>query len=300
MSMSSARSSVTSMSGYKKPKVRLHREFLYLNSDAVINSLSAFESGKVDEIIEKVSEAREGGIDVSLGYSATKLGAGKRKASNFEEELTRSRTNFSAFEAWYRHLKGEGALGELTAWDQETRNEIEVGDTIEFKASITLSPIQRVFLTFIDFANESSNPDSALKQPTTKVAETKKTARMMSGWMKGRGSGKSIMVSISPVGVDTPRVIARLDEANLVSGTQFVEGDFTVIAQVESLIKKGEAVPAIRILRETPPTPKETELITQALQGLIEPAAAFGIEIAADDITIVYPGVILNAVAIFR
>lgn len=288
------------MSGYQKPKTRLHREFLYLNSDTVINSLSAFEAGAVDEIIEKVSEAREGGIEGGVASGLVKVSGGKRKASTVEEALTRSRTNFSAFEGWYRHLKDRDALGTFTEWDLGTRNDIEVGDTVEFKAHITLAPVQRMFLTYIDFANESSNPDSPLKQPTAKAAEAKKLARMMSGWMKGRGSGKNIMVSIAPLGIGVPRVIARLDEAYLVGGTQFVEGEFTVIAQVESLIAQGDAIPAIRVLRDTPPTPKETEIITEALQGFIEPAAEFGVEITADDITLGYPGVILNAVAIYR
>lgn len=288
------------MSGYNKPKTRLHREFLYLNSDTVINSLSAFESGAVDAIIEKVSEAREGGAEAAIGYGAAKVSGGKKKSSNVEEELTRSRTNFSAFEGWYQHLKQADALGELTGWDLDTRNEIEVGDTIEFKAQITLSPVQRVFLTYIDFANEVSNPDSPFKQPAAQAAETKKQARMMSNWMKGRGSGNSIMVSLAPTGVGDPRVIARLDEAYLVGGTQQVEGDFTVLAQVQSLIVDGDAVPAIRVLRETPPTPKETEVITDALQGFIEPAAGLGVTITPDDITLSYPGVILHPIAIFR
>jgi hypothetical protein len=54
------------MSGYRKPKARLHREFVYLNHDTVLNSLSALEAGKVDEIIEKTSEAREGGLSASV------------------------------------------------------------------------------------------------------------------------------------------------------------------------------------------------------------------------------------------
>jgi uncharacterized protein YicC (UPF0701 family) len=100
------------MSGYSKPKTRLHREFLYLNHDTVINSLSAFESGKVDEIIEKVSEAREGGLEGSVGHGVAKVAGGKKKTSNIEEELKRTRTHFSAFEAWSRHLEEAGAFGQ--------------------------------------------------------------------------------------------------------------------------------------------------------------------------------------------
>jgi hypothetical protein len=100
--------------------------------------------------------------------------------------------------------------------------------------------------------------------------------------------------------VDSPRAFARLDEKYLVNGVGVVEGDFTVIAQVETLVAKGDAVPAIRVLRETPPTPKEIETITNALQSFIEPAAALGVEITPDDITIAFPAVLLHPIAIYR
>ncbi|MGW9157614.1 DUF6414 family protein [Microbacterium sp. NPDC055665] len=288
------------MSGYRRPKVQLHKEFLYLNHETIINSLSAFEAGKVDEILEKVSEAREGGLGGTVGYGPVKANASKKKASNVEEELTRSRTNFSAFEAWSHHLTEASAFGELDAWDVGTRNEIAVGDTIRFKAVVSLSPVQQLFLTFIDYANQAADQNSIFKQPAAQLAETKKQARMMAGWMRGRGEGKSIMVSIQPLGVPAPRVSARLDEDYIVSGTQSVEGEFTVIAQVESLINEGEAIPAIRVLRETPPTSKETDVITEALAGFIEPAAALGVELTMDDITLRYPGVVLHPIAIYR
>lgn len=288
------------MAGYKKPKTRLHREFIYLNSDTVINSLSAFQAGKVDEIIEKVSEAREGGLEGSLGYGPAKVGGSKKKTANIEEELTRTRTNFSAFEEWNRHLEAEGAFGELDDWDLETRDELQVGDTIRMEAYVVLSPVQQIFLTFIDFAKQAGDPDSALKQPTAKVAELKKTARMMTGWMTGPSGERSILVSISPLGKKEPRVYARLDEKYLVSGLGNVEGAFTVIGQVESVVAKGGAIPAIRALRETPPTPKETETITAALENFVEPAKGLGVDVTSADITIEFPAVVLHPIAIYR
>lgn len=288
------------MSGYRKPKTHLHHEFLYLNYDTIINSLSALEAGKVDEIIEKFSEAREGGMDGTLGYGPAKLAGGKKKTATMEEELRRTRTWFSAFEAWFQHLDGAGAFGELTSWDLETRDEIGIGDTVKFIARVSLSPVQRVFLTFISFANESSNPDSPLKQPAAKMAETKRMARMVSGWMKGRSESKSLMVYMAPFGIDSPRIAARLDETYLIGGTQAVEGEFTIIAQVESLIQLGESVPAIRVVRDTPPTPLETETITASLQGMAEMASGLGVAVNDSDLTLQYPGVILHPIAIYR
>ncbi|GLK19047.1 DUF6414 family protein [Herbiconiux flava] len=288
------------MAGYRKPKTRLHHEFVYLNHDTVINALSGLEAGKIDEIIEKVSEAREGGFEGSLGYGAAKVGGSKKKTANVEEELTRSRTHFSAFEAWHSRLDAADAFGELDEWDLATRNEIEVGDTIKFTATVSLAPVQQVLLTFMDFAKQAGDPSSPFKQPTAKLAETKKIASQMNNWMGGRDGARSILSSIAPLGIATPRVFARLAETYLVNGAGVVEGEFTVIAQVEQLINQGSAVPAIRVLRETPPTPKETETITEALKNFIEPAAGLGLTVTPGDITLEFPGVLLHPIAIYR
>jgi len=288
------------MSGYRKPRAHLHHEFAYLNRDTVINALSAFEAGKIDEIIEKVSEAREGGIEGSIGYGAAKAGGSKKKSANIEEALTRSRTHFSAFEAWHSRMEDSKAFGELDDWDLNTRNDVQVGDTVKFRARVSLAPVQQVLLTFIDFAKQAGDPNSALKQPTSELAKTKKTANQMRGWMSGRDGTQSFLTSIAPLNKSNPRVFARLSEDYVVGGTQQVEGEFTVIAQVEQLIEPDRPIPAIRVLRDTPPTPKETETITAALQGFIEPAAALGVEITPGDITLEYPGVLLHPIAIYR
>ena len=45
---------------YIKPQRRIHRGFFYLDDETVINSLSAVEAGKVDEVVAKINSAREG------------------------------------------------------------------------------------------------------------------------------------------------------------------------------------------------------------------------------------------------
>lgn len=73
------------MPGYRKPKVRLHREFVYLNHDTVLNSLSAVEAGMVDEIIEKTSEARDGGLEASVAAGPVRGGGSKKKTSTIRK-----------------------------------------------------------------------------------------------------------------------------------------------------------------------------------------------------------------------
>jgi hypothetical protein len=122
----------------------------------------------------------------------------------------------------------------------------------------------------------------------------------MENMIKGANGGRSIQILVAPLGEPEPRVVARLDEQYIVGGTQMVEGNFTVIAQVSTLIDEGETIPALRVLRETPPTPLEATTMTQALQSFIEPAAGLGVTISDDDITFGYPTVIVHPIAIFR
>lgn len=285
---------------YKAPKVRIHREFLYLNHDTVLNSLSAFEAGKVDEIIQKASEASETGFEGGLGYGPIKVSGKKGKSADIQEELVRTRTAFSAFDAWFTHLDSAEALGVIEGWDAETRDQLAVGHTVMLEASVSLAPLYQVFSTYIAFANEASNPDSVFKQKTADVAETKKTARMMLGWMKGRGESRNVLINIAPNNVTDPPVVARLDERYLVGGVSAVEGEYTIIGQIESLLSPMDKVPSIRVIRETPPTPMETDTITKSLQGMIEPAKHLGVEIKSSDITLEYPTVVLHPIAIFR
>lgn len=292
------------MGGYKAPKRQLHREFLYLNHDTIINSLSAFEAGKVDEIIHKVSEATEGGASGSLGANVgaatLKAGGGKKRSSSVEEELTRSRTQFSAFDSWITHLDDEDGIGEITDWNHDVRELVEVGDTVRFKAHVSLSKIQQVFLMFLDFVAQASDPNSVFKQPTAKVAELKKQSRPIENMMRGTGGGRNIQVSLSPLGIREPQIIARLDEQYLVGGTQSVEGEFTVIAQVANRLGEGDSLPAIRMLRATPATTMETTTMTNALESFKQPAAALGVDVSDADIVYTYPTVIVHPIAIFR
>ena len=137
---------------YKRPKSRLHREFLYLDNETIVNSLSALEAGKVDEIIQKINEAREGGFTGALNAPGMEVGGGRKKTGSIEEELVRTRTTFSALESWYSTLKTADAFGTFDEWNTDVRDAIGVGDTIEFQADIELTPVHLLMRTFLAFA----------------------------------------------------------------------------------------------------------------------------------------------------
>jgi hypothetical protein len=201
------------VTGYRPPKQRLHREFLYLNHDTVLNALSALEAGKVDEIIQKVNEAREGGFDASVAAGPVRGGGKKKRTARIEEELVKTRTWFSAYDAWHTYLSDAEAVGSFDEWNIDVRDALSIGDTIEFTADLVLSPVHKLFRTFISFAESAAQPDSVFSQKGPELAQTKATARMMMGWMGGRDKPQHLPMYLRPGGVHEPRILAGLQDA---------------------------------------------------------------------------------------
>lgn len=288
------------MGTYSAPKRRIHREFLYLNHETIINSLSALEAGKVDEIIQKVNEAREGGIHATVDVGPAKGGGGKKRSATMEEELVKTRTWFSAFDAWYRHLEGEEAIGTFDTWDREVRDALQVGDTIEFEAELALSPVHKVLRSFIAFSKEAGRQGSPFQQKAQELKETKATARMMASWMGGKDEPTHLPVYLQPYGIQDPRIIARLEDEYLIGNSESMEGEFKVVAQVSALLEDEEVVSAIRLVRDVPPTQVEIATIQAGLLNLVEPAAELGVTFGEEDINVGTPAVVLHPIAIYR
>ena len=288
------------MTGYKPPKKRLHREFLYLNHDSVLNSLSALEAGKVDEILQKVNEAREGGLEASVGYGAVKAGGRKKKSANIEEELVKTRTWFSAFDAWYHHLSDGEAIGTFESWDMEVRDALSIGDTLEFQAEVVISPVHKLLRTFVSFAEAAARPGNVLSQKGAALAETKQTAALMVGFMGGRDKPTHLPVYLLPGGRAKPRIIAGLQDTYVIGGHENIEGTFTVIGQVAALLSDDDVQSVIRVIRDVPPTQLEVDTINEALMNFAEPARALGVEFDESDISIPAPAVEMRPIAIYQ
>jgi len=263
-----------------------------------LNSLSALEAGKVDEIIQKVAEAKEGGLEATLGSGPVRGGGGRRKKASIEEELVKTRTRFSAFDAWHAYLGGAEAIGTFDSWDQDVREALSVGDTLEFAAQLRLSPVHKVLRTFLAFAANAAKPDHPFAQRGAELRETKQIARMMVDWMGGSDKPTHLPMYVQPGGVAEPRIVAGLQDRYLIGGHENMEGTFTVVGQVAALLSDSEVESPIRIIRDVPPTQSEVDTINEALRNLIAPVRELGVEMDEDDITIKSPAVMLRPVAI--
>lgn len=288
------------MAGYNKPKKHLHREFLYMNHETIMNSLSALEAGKIDEIIQKANEAREGGFAGGLAAGPLEASGGKKKASSIEEELVRTRTVFSAFDAWYKYLKDADAIGSFDKWDLEVRDALSTGDTIEFEGRLNLTPIHLVLRTFMNFAEQAATPGSVFQQKGQELNETKGVARAMQSWLGGKDAPAHYPVYMAPFDVAEPRIVARLDERYMLSPKEGINGVYKVIAQVDEVLREGDKVSAFRIIRDVPPTAMEIETINEALQHFVEPSKEMGVVIEDSDILVPHPAVVVRPIAVFR
>jgi archaellum component FlaC len=286
---------------YQKPKSRLHREFLYLDNETVVNSLSALEAGKVDEIIQKINEAREGGFTGALNVPGAEVSGGKKKTGSVEEELVRTRTTFSAFESWYSTLKGSEAFGTFDEWNEDVRDSLSVGDTLEFQAEIELTPIHLLFRTYLAWAAATEQPGSPFQQKGQELSETKATSKKMRAFVEGGVPGSSVYpVYLRPFGVDSPRMIGTLVGEHIVRAKDGIQGEYRVIAQVDQIIDSGFGVPAIRILGDVPPTKLEVDSVKEALENFIEPAKAIGLDITSADLMLPPPVVVVRPIAVYR
>jgi hypothetical protein len=157
-----------------------------------------------------------------------------------------------------------------------------------------------LFVTFITFANVASPTHPTFKVTPAQMKEHKNVAKVMGDWMSGPDGRQATTVYMQPYGVATPKIIGRLDEKYVVESLEDIEGEFTVVGQIDALLGVSQKESIIRVLRGTPATPSETEVILEAMKQFAKSGAELGVEVDDDDIQFTSPTVILRPIAIYR
>jgi hypothetical protein len=290
---------------YIKPERRIHRGFFYLDDETVINSLSAVEAGKVDEVVAKINSAREGGIaggvGVGLGPAGAKLEGGKKASSSLEEEMVRTRTRFSVFEIWYQNLVDNKAIGRFEGWNPTILETVEEGDTIEMKATLSLAPLQivlRQYLWFAERAKAQGHPMSQKGEELKSTKEGERTVRMLLG--NAVDEDDQLIAFAIPDGEPGPNVVMLLSRRWIVGQVGNLSGRYTAVAQVDRIAQAGDELPTLRLIRDVPPTALELDTLREMVGNFIEPAKTVGVELTENESTVTGPAVWLTPVAIFR
>jgi hypothetical protein len=284
---------------YRKPDARVHRGFFYLNDETVINSLSAVEAGQVDDVLARVTTAREGGLSGGLGLHGAKMEGGKKNSSEFEEEMVRTRTRFSVFEIWRENLIAKKALGFFDGWSPEILTDVQPGDTVEFKAKLELAPLQTIFRMFNWFAKQARTQGSLFYQKGDELKETKEAERVFRA-LAGEHEHLESVVLAKPFGGEGPPVAMQLADQWMIGQLGHLAGEYTVVGQVDQILSQGEQYPTLRIMHAAPVTVPELDALREIVGNFTEPAKVFGLSISQDDATVKGPAVWLTPIAIYR
>ena len=286
---------------YHAPSNKVHRGFVYLDDETVINSLSAVESGKIDEVVAKVNSAREGGFGGGVGMHGAKIEGAKKSTSAFEEEMVRTRTRFSVFELWYQSLREGKGLGSFDGWGPEALDEVKSGDTLEFRAYLEAAPIQTLLRTFLWFAEKAKSQGHFFSQKGDELKGTKDAERNIRMFLGDQGDEEEeIIVLATPLGNAGPRVAMSIKKKWVISNLGRFGGEYSVVAQVDRLIDAGEELPALRFFHDVAPTPMEIKALKEGLAEFVAPAAAMGLVVSENEATIDGPGLWLDPIAIYR
>lgn len=286
---------------YNAPKKRVHRGFVYLDDATVINSLSAMESGKIDEVVAKIAQARDGGINGGLNASVAGVGAkvegGKKASSSFEEEVVRTRTRFSIFELWYQQLMQEAALGKFGGWDESALEGVAPGDTVEITGGLQIVPLQTVLRLYRWFAGQAQDQSSPFAQKGDELKATKSGLRNLEALL---GGTDEVLAMLRPDGGDGPDVAVILDGNWLIGGLGRLDGIYTVVAQVEMVLGDEDRWPTVRLTSDAPVTKMERETLTSVVSGFKEGAAGLGVVIEDNASELKGPALLLRAIAVYR
>jgi len=288
------------MAIYQAPKERLHRDFFYLNDEIAINSLSALESGKVDEIVSRTSTAREGGFSGELKLPVVDLGVGgSRKAtSEIEEEMVRKRTRFSILDAWYRLMQERKGLGTFEGWGPDALEGVVPGDTVELRGGLSQGSLQTVFRLYLWFAEQATRDGNMFSQKgeerKTTVASAKNVRQLL-----GDADDEVPLLAV-PLGDDGPSVLLSVSHKWLIGRLGQLGGTFGIVGQVVQIVEEGEEYPVPRLTKDVVPTPVEIDTLKTAVEPFVEPAKALGIDVEASESVINGPVLVINPIAIYR
>jgi len=270
-----------------------------LDDDIVINSLSALESGQVDEIVEKINLAQESGLSVGIKVGSNGVGAtaeGNKKGSeSLQAEYIRRRTRFSVFELWFDGLNSRQGIGTFKGWGVNALDGITPGDVIQITGKVEIVPLQVAFRMYLWFAKQVREKNPMFKD--TKPADVLEPERTMKFIL---GTRDEINATITPQGESGPAVALSFQNQWLIEPISRWAGTYTIIAQVEEVLLEGDSWQTMRIIEDAPLSPMEQATLTKAVEPFREAVGGFGIELDENPTSISGPALVVRPIAMFR
>ena len=282
----------------KKPKQRVFRSFLYLNGDEVINSLSGLEGGDIDEVLTRVGEEGDGELGGEIRAGPAKAKGGRKKTRKFEEEIRRKRTEHSAATTLLRKLHEQDAVGVIEgAYGAEVHPELDEHMLLEFQASIRIHPLHQM----ISAARAWQKMAPEFGASREEVRGMTDTIKLLEAIAQPAGGDRTFLAFAETSGTtDGYKLVLPIYERHLLVPLDDFSGNATFVAQVDRVLKGGDEVLAVRLIRNAPQLSLEREGLAEALPELIEGISDLGISTDEADFFLSEPAVILKPICIYK
>jgi hypothetical protein len=212
--------------------------------------------------------------------------------------MVRTRTRFSFFETWYSILGSNKGLGRFDDWGPKALDGVRPGDTVEVRANVAVAPLQTMVRLFYWFANQAKGKGTLFSQAGPELKSTQDTERQMRNIFDGQRG--EIPAMVTPVGEAGPEVHAILLEKWMITPVGRLDGEYTLIGQVEQVVEEGTEWPLFRLTHDAPITPLEMETMKKVVASFPEAAGNLGIQLSDDEATLHGPGLVVTPIAVFR
>ena len=152
---------------------------------------------------------------------------------------------------------------------------------------------------FIWFAKQAQTQGSLFAQKGEELKATKEAERVFRALTR-EGENLESVVLAKPSGGEGPPVAMQLADRWVIGELGHLSGEYTVVGQVDQILKDGEQYPTLRMMHVAPVTIAELQALREIVGNFTEPAKVFGLAISPEDATITGPAVWLTPIAIYR
>ena len=291
---------------YTKPKNNLHRSFAYLDDELVLNSLSAFEAGQVDEVVSKIREAKDNAFGASISAKSYlpvsgNIDAKKGKQIAFEDELIRRRTQFSIFETWLKCLEEQKAIGEMGKPSDWIQNPPEIGNVLRVTGFVQMHEIFSLVRMFNQYSKSTKIPGHPWFIKGDQAREISRTASYFSHVFGAEGE-MSLPAFVSDESNSTTqhKISFVLQEKYLLQQNSPIHGEYKVIGQVTEILSTNDWAPTLRLMPLAPKNEFERETVQKMLQSFEESSAKFGVSDVSQMGEFQGPALLIEPIAIYR
>jgi hypothetical protein len=130
----------------------------------------------------------------------------------------------------------------LRGWSPEILNDVQPGETVEFKAMLDLAPMQTIFRMFNWFATQARTQGSLFAQKGEELKSTKEAERVFRA-LAGEDENLESVVLAKPTGGEGPPVAMQLADRWMIGELGHLSGEYTIVGQVDQILEEASNIP---------------------------------------------------------